>query len=69
GAKPIGVVFNRAEPTDFYQSVQMTSLRSSVPRQVPAGAPRTNLQEPSRLGPVVRSVESLLPPGNGDPQT
>jgi capsular exopolysaccharide synthesis family protein len=61
GAFIAGIVFNRAEKRDFNRSVGAASVRSTSYQPV---APRMLLgegDEPSRFGPLARSVASFIP--------
>lgn len=65
GARLAGVVFNRAETTDFYRSVHSASVRSARSLTAMVRRCKPEIQDRLRLGPLVESVVSFLPPGLG----
>jgi capsular exopolysaccharide synthesis family protein len=65
GAKVTGTVFNRATAADLGRSSNSLSVRSASSERAIARVWAAGMNEASELGPLVRSVASLLPSSNG----
>ncbi len=65
GARVAGIIFNRANEKDFTRSQGAASLRSVSAVPQPYRALISESDEPSRFGPLARSVASFMPTSNG----
>jgi Mrp family chromosome partitioning ATPase len=67
GAKPVGMIFNRAQLRDFYRSSYGSSIRPTSVREIVAKVMSVESDGLLRFGPLVQAVLSSLPAAdNGD---